>query len=434
MRTVDLIIKKREGNSLSSREIDYLVQGYASADIPDYQMSAFLMAAFLRGFNFSEARDLTESMIKSGDTLDLTGIPGVKVDKHSTGGVGDKTTLILVPLVAAAGTVVVKMSGRALGHTGGTLDKLETIPGFRVDLYLDEAIAVAKEVGAVIAGQSAKLVPADKKIYALRDVTGTVDSIPLIASSIMSKKIAGGADGIILDVKVGSGGFLPSVERARALGELMTALGKEFGRKTVIVLSSMVQPLGNAVGNALEVQEAVQTLKGEGPADITELCLVLGGEMLAAAGAVENLQLGRERIQVLLEEGAGLDKLREIIIAQGGFPDFIDQPSLLPTAAKKYEVQAQESGFIQEINAREVGWVSLLLGAGRLRKEDSIDPAVGITLKKKVGDAIIKGETLAVLHINSDENLEEAKMRISEAFTIGPEHQPLPPLIYDIIR
>lgn len=434
MRAVDLIIKKREGNSLSSREIDYLVQGYASGDIPDYQMSAFLMAAFLRGLNFSETRDLTESMIKSGDSLALTGIPGVKVDKHSTGGVGDKTTLILVPLVAAAGVVVVKMSGRALGHTGGTLDKLETISGFRVDLSLDEAITVAKGVGAVIAGQSAKLVPADKKIYALRDVTGTVDSLPFIASSIMSKKIAGGADGIVLDVKVGSGGFLPSVERARALGELMTALGKEFGRKTVIVLSSMVQPLGYAVGNALEVQEAVQTLKGEGPADITELCLVLGGEMLAAAGAVENLQLGRERIQVLLEEGAGLDKLREIIIAQGGFPDFIDQPSLLPTAAKKYEVQAQESGFIQEINAREVGWVSLLLGAGRLRKEDSIDPAVGITSKKKVGDAVTKGETLAVLHINSDENLEEAKKRISEAFTIGPEHQPLPPLIYDIIR
>jgi hypothetical protein len=261
MRAVDLIIKKREGNSLSSQEIDYLVQGYARSDIPDYQMSAFLMAAFLRGLNFPETIDLTASMIKSGNTLDLSKIPGVKVDKHSTGGVGDKTTLILVPLVAAAGAVVVKMSGRALGHTGGTLDKLETIPGFRVDLSLDEAIAVAKEVGAVIAGQSAKLVPADKKIYALRDVTGTVDSLPFIASSIMSKKIACGTDGIVLDVKVGSGGFLPSVEDARALGELMTALGNEFGRKTVTVLSSMVQPLGYAVGNALEVQEAVRAFK-----------------------------------------------------------------------------------------------------------------------------------------------------------------------------
>jgi pyrimidine-nucleoside phosphorylase len=431
MRAVDLIIKKREGNSLSSQEIDYLVQGYARSDIPDYQMSAFLMAAFLRGLNFPETIDLTASMIKSGNTLDLSKIPGVKVDKHSTGGVGDKTTLILVPLVAAAGTVVVKMSGRALGHTGGTLDKLETIPGFRVDLSLDEAIAVAKEVGAVIAGQSAKLVPADKKIYALRDVTGTVDSLPFIASSIMSKKIACGTDGIVLDVKVGSGGFLPSVEDARALGELMTALGNEFGRKTVTVLSSMVQPLGYAVGNALEVQEAVQALKGEGPADLTELCLVLGGEMLAVAGIVESSQLGRERMQLLLDKGAGLNKLREIIIAQGGSPDFIDQPSLLPTAAKKYEVRAQESGFIQELNARNVGWASLLLGAGRLRKEDSIDPAVGIILKKKVGDAVTKGETLAVLHINSEENLEDAKKRLSEAFTIGPEQQHLPPLIYD---
>ena len=305
MRAVDLIIKKREGNSLSSQEIDYLIQGCARGDIPDYQMSAFLMAAFLRGLNFSETRGLTASMIKSGDVLDLTGIPGIKVDKHSTGGVGDKTTLILVPLVAAAGTVVVKMSGRALGHTGGTLDKLETIPGLRIDLSLDEVMAVAKKVGAVIAGQSAELVPADKKIYALRDVTGTVDSLSFIASSIMSKKIAGGADCIVLDVKVGSGGFLSSVEQARDLGQLMTALGKEFGRETVIVLSSMVQPLGYAVGNALEVQEVVQTLKGQGPADITELCLVLGGEMLAAAGTVETPQLGRERMRVLLEEGAG---------------------------------------------------------------------------------------------------------------------------------
>lgn len=433
MRAVDLIIKKREGNSLSSREIDYLIRGYVSGDIPDYQISAFLMAAFLRGLNVSETRDLTASMIRSGDVLDLTEIPGVKVDKHSTGGVGDKTTLILVPLVAAAGTVVVKMSGRALGHTGGTLDKMETIPGLRIDLSLDEVMSVAKKVGAVIAGQSAELVPADKKIYALRDVTGTVDSLPFIASSIMSKKIAGGADCIVLDIKVGSGGFLPTVEQARDLGQLMTALGKEFGRKTVIVLSSMVQPLGYAVGNALEVQEVVQTLRGQGPADLTELCLVLGGEMLAAAGAVETPQLGREQLRSLLAKGAGLDKLREIIVAQGGSPDFIDQPSLLPTATKRYEVKAQQSGFIQEINAREVGWVSLLLGAGRLRKEDTIDPAVGIILQKKVGDAVKVNETLAVLHINNEQNLEEAKKRIVEAFTIGPEQQPLPSLIYDII-
>lgn len=434
MRALDLIIKKRDGNRLSFQEIDYLIQGYTNGLIPDYQMASFLMAAFLRGLDFAETRDLTRAIIRSGETLDLTGIPGVKVDKHSTGGVGDKTTLVLVPLVAAAGAVVVKMSGRALGHTGGTLDKLETIPGFRVDLSLEEILGVARRTGAVLAGQTVGLVPADKKIYALRDVTGTVDSLPLIASSIMSKKIAAGADRIVLDVKVGSGGFLTSVKQAQALGELMAALGKEFNRKTVIVLSSMVQPLGCAVGNALEVQEAVATLKGEGPADLTELCLVLGGEMLAAAGVAETPQMGRERLQVLLEQGAGLDKLREIIIAQGGSPDFIDNPSLLPAAAQNVEILAQDCGFIQELNAREVGWVSLLLGAGRLRKEDIIDPAVGVTVMKKRGDAVAAGEVLAVLHVNSTENLDEAKQRMSQAFTIGREQPSLPPLIYDVIR
>lgn len=373
-------------------------------------------------------------MIKSGDTLDLSVIPGVKVDKHSTGGVGDKTTLILVPLVAAAGAPVVKMSGRALGHTGGTLDKLEAIPGFRVDLSLEEIIGVARRTGAVLAGQTASLVPADKKIYALRDVTGTVDSLPLIASSIMSKKIAAGADRIVLDVKVGSGGFLPCVDDARALGELMTAIGREFDRQTVIILSSMVQPLGCAVGNALEVEEAVRTLQGEGPADLTELCLVLGGEMLAAAGIAETPQVGRERLQVLLDQGAGLEKLRDIVIAQGGSPDFIDDPSLLPAAAQKIEVTSPESGFIQEVDAREVGWVSLLLGAGRLSKEDTIDPTVGITMRKKAGDRVVAGEVLAVLHVNSMENLDEAKQRLSRAFTIGREQPSLPPLIYDVIR
>ena len=433
MRILDLIIKKRDGQRLSSDEIDFLINGYTSGTIPDYQMSSFLMAVFLRGLDIEETKALTRAMINSGDFLDLTDIPGIKVDKHSTGGVGDKTTLVLVPLVAAAGATVIKMSGRALGHTGGTLDKLEAIPGFRVDLPFKEITSVVLRTGAVLAGQTAALVPADKKIYALRDVTGTVDCLPLIASSIMSKKIAGGADRIVLDVKVGSGGFLPSVDQARELGELMAALGREFSRKTVIVLSSMVQPLGETVGNALEVQEAVATLKGDGPRDLTELCLVLGGEMLSAAGITPSAQAGQERLQDVLEQGAGVAKLREIITAQGGVPDFIDDPSSLPQAAVQVEVRAPEQGLIQEINAREVGWVSLLLGAGRLRKEDKIDPAVGITLKKKVGDFATAGEPLAVLHVNNTGNLNEAKERLVRAFTIGSERPSLPPLIYDVI-
>lgn len=433
MRILDLIIKKRDGQRLSSDEIDFLINGYTSGTIPDYQMSSFLMAVFLRGLDIEETKALTRAMINSGDFLDLTDIPGIKVDKHSTGGVGDKTTLVLVPLVAAAGATVIKMSGRALGHTGGTLDKLEAIPGFRVDLPFKEITSVVLRTGAVLAGQTAALVPADKKIYALRDVTGTVDCLPLIASSIMSKKIAGGADRIVLDVKVGSGGFLPSVDQARELGELMAALGREFSRKTVIVLSSMVQPLGETVGNALEVQEAVATLKGDGPRDLTELCLVLGGEMLSAAGITPSAQAGQERLQEVLEQGAGVAKLREIITAQGGVPDFIDDPSSLPQAAVQVEVRAPEQGLIQEINAREVGWVSLLLGAGRLRKEDKIDPAVGITLKKKVGDFATAGEPLAVLHVNDTGNLNEAKERLVRAFTIGSERPSLPPLIYDVI-
>jgi pyrimidine-nucleoside phosphorylase len=434
MRALDLIIKKRNGGRLNFEEIDYLIEGYACGVIPDFQMSAFLMAAYLRGLDYSETIEMTRAMIKSGDTLDLSVIPGVKVDKHSTGGVGDKTTLVLTPLVAAAGVPVVKMSGRALGHTGGTLDKLQSIPGFRLDLSPEEITAAALRTGAVIAGQTAELAPADKKIYALRDVTGTVDSLPLIACSIMSKKIAGSADRIVLDVKVGSGGFLPSTEEARSLGELMAAIGNEFQRKTVIVLSGMEQPLGYAVGNALEVKEAVHTLRGEGPADLTDLCLVLGGEMLAAAGAAPTPQSSRQRLQDLLQQGAGLDKLREIIIAQGGSPDFIEQPSLLPAAAQKIHVPAGESGFVQAINARETGWVSLLLGAGRLRKEDAVDPAVGVTLKKKVGDAVAAGETLAVLHVNSAENLLEAQRRMSGAFVIGARRPAAPPLIYDVVR
>lgn len=433
MRAVDLIIKKREGERLTLQELDYLVRGFVEGEIPDYQMSSFLMAAFLRGLDYEETKYLTLAMIKSGELLDLKDIPGIKVDKHSTGGVGDKTTLVLVPLVAAAGVKVVKMSGRALGHTGGTLDKLESIPGFRTDLSLAEMKEIASRIGAVLAGQTANLVPADKKIYALRDVTGTVDSLPLIASSIMSKKIAGGADRIVLDVKVGSGGFLPFVDRARALGELMAALGSEFHRKTVIVISSMEQPLGLAVGNALEVEEAIATLKGNGPRDLIELCLVLGGEMLAAAGAAPSPDEGRILLEKLLAQGAGLAKMREMIEAQGGSPEVLDNPELLPRAVERIMVQADKEGFVHLINAREIGWASLLLGAGRLRKEDKIDPAVGIVLRKKMGDPVAVGEPLAELHVNSRDNLDEVKERVKKSFAIGQERPQLPPLIYDII-
>ncbi|HAF17726.1 MAG: thymidine phosphorylase [Thermacetogeniaceae bacterium] len=433
MRAVDLIIKKREGGRLTFQELEYMVRGFVEGEIPDYQMSSFLMAAFLRGLNYEETKYLTLAMIKSGDLLDLKDIPGIKVDKHSTGGVGDKTTLVLVPLVAAAGLKVVKMSGRALGHTGGTLDKLESIPGFRTDLSLDEMKRAASSIGAVLAGQTENLVPADKKIYALRDVTGTVDSLPLIASSIMSKKIAGGADRIVLDVKVGSGGFLPFVDRARALGELMAALGSEFRRKTVIVISSMEQPLGLAVGNAQEVKEAISTLKGKGPSDLVELCLVLGGEMLAAAGVAASPEEGRKSLEKLLEQGAGLAKMREIITAQGGSPEVLDNPDLLPRAAEQIEVQADKEGIVHWINAREIGWASLLLGAGRLRKDDKIDPAVGIVLRKKMGDAVAVGEPIAELHVNRRDNLAEVKERVKKSFVIGQDSPQLPPLIHDIV-
>lgn len=344
MHVLELIIKKRDGENLTEDEIEFLVQGYTRGQIPDYQMAAFLMAVFLRGLNFAETKALTKAFIISGDIVDLTEIPGIKVDKHSTGGVGDKTTLVLVPLVAAAGVTVVKMSGRALGYTGGTLDKLESLPGFQIDLNLRELKETARRVGAVLAGQTANLVPADKKIYALRDVTGSVDCLSLIASSVMSKKIAGGAERIILDVKVGSGGFLPTLERARALAELMIALGKEFGRQTVAVVSRMDQPLGYAVGNALEVREAILTLRGEGPRDLTELCLVLGGQMLFVAEVAPSPEAGRERLESLWRQGTGLAKMREIIKAQKGNPEVIDDLSLLPQASHQIEIKASNFG------------------------------------------------------------------------------------------
>jgi pyrimidine-nucleoside phosphorylase len=365
--------------------------------------------------------------------VDLSSFPGIKVDKHSTGGVGDKTTLVLVPLVASAGITVVKMSGRALGFTGGTLDKLESIPGFRVDLPVADLKLAAHRTGAVLAGQTGDLVPADKKIYALRDVTGTVESLPLIAASIMSKKIAGGADRIVLDVKVGPGGFMTDLARARELAELMVALGREFGRTAVAVLSSMQQPLGLAIGNALEVREALLTLSGRGPADLTELCLQLGAQMLIAGGVVADAATGHALLAGKLQQGAGLAKMREIIAAQGGLSSVVDNPDLLPLAETLVVVRSSKSGYVQAIRASELGWASLLLGAGRMQKEDRVDTAVGITLNKKLGDRVTPGEALAVLHVNRKDNLQEAERRTAEAFTIGTIHPEIPPLIYEII-
>jgi pyrimidine-nucleoside phosphorylase/thymidine phosphorylase len=430
---LDLIVKKRDGQALRPEEIDFLVQEYVQGSIPDYQMSAFLMAVFLRGLNFEETKALTGAMIRSGEVLDLADIPGIKVDKHSTGGVGDKTTLVLVPLVAAAGAKVVKMSGRSLGHTGGTIDKLEAIPGFRVDLTPEEMKKVVLRTGAVLAGQTGGIVPADKKIYALRDVTGTVDCLPLIASSVMSKKIAGGADRVVLDVKVGPGGFLTDLQQARHLGELMAELGREFRMKTVVLLTGMAQPLGRAVGNALEVEETVLALQGKGPQDLTELCLALGGEMLAAAEIVPTPGEGRRKLELLLQNGAGLAKLRELVAAQGGSPEVIDDPSLLPRARRLVEVRASESGFVREINAREIGTAVLLLGGGRLRKDDTIDPAVGVVMEKKVGDYVHAGEPLAVLHVDDEGNLPEVRERVAQSFLIGGEKPSLPPLIHEVI-
>ena len=419
MHALDLIIKKRDGHCLLPEEIAFMVDGYTWGSIPDYQMASFLMAVFFKGLSFKETVALTRACINTGDVVDLSSFPGIKVDKHSTGGVGDKTTLVLVPLVASAGVTVVKMSGRALGFTGGTLDKLESIPGFRVDLPVSDLKSVACRTGAVLAGQTGNLVPADKKIYALRDVTGTVECLPLIAASIMSKKIAGGADRIVLDVKVGPGGFMPDLAAARALAEMMVALGREFGRGVVAVLSSMQQPLGLAIGNALEIREAIATLAGRGPDDLTELCLQLGAQMLIAAGVAPSAERGHSMLAEKLLQGEGLRKMREIVAAQGGLASVVDNPDLLPLSAALVVVKSPSRGYVQAIKADELGWASLLLGAGRLQKEDRVDPAVGITLSKKLGDRVAPGEALAVLYVNRKNNLQEAERRAAGAFTIG---------------
>ncbi|NLJ83925.1 MAG: pyrimidine-nucleoside phosphorylase [Halanaerobiaceae bacterium] len=433
MRVYDLIYKKRQGEVLEREEIRFLIDGYTDGSIPDYQIAAWAMAVFFQGMNDREIADLTMAMAASGDQIDLSPIRGFKVDKHSSGGVGDTTTLVLAPLVSAAGVPVAKLSGRGLGHTGGTIDKLESIPGFRTDLSLAEFIENVNQIGVAVAGQTADLTPADKKLYSLRDVTATVDSIPLIASSIMSKKIAGGADGIVLDVKTGDGAFMEKVEEAEKLARTMVEIGKHLERQTIAVITDMSQPLGYAIGNALEVKEAIATLQGRGPADLTELSLLLGANMLLLAGRTGSYQEGYDLLQELLETGAALEQFARLIRAQGGEAGIIDDVNKLPQARFNYPVTAGEEGYISAIRTRELGLQSVEIGGGRARKDDVIDPAVGFVLEKKVGDRVRPGDTLLVIHANT-EDIGGIKERVRKAFLITPEKPEMNPLIHKTIR
>lgn len=400
MRVYDIILKKRNGGELSSEEINYLVEGYTAGTIPDYQLSAFAMAVYFQGMTERETLDLTLAMAGSGDTVSLGKIPGLKVDKHSTGGVGDTTTLVLAPLVAAAGVPVAKMTGRGLGHTGGTLDKLEAIPGFMSSLSIAEMIEAVQKTGIAVVGQTGNLVPADKKLYALRDVTATVDSLPLIAASIMSKKLAAGADALVLDVKTGDGAFLKDLDESFALAEAMVEIGTGAGRETAAVITNMDQPLGYTVGNALEVQEAILTLQGKGPADLAELCMILGGWMIYLAGKSSSPQDGRDKLNRVIESGAALDKFRELIRSQHGDVRVIDDFTLLPRAAATAPVTAAAGGYVHRLRAEAIGRAAMALGAGRETKDAPVDLAVGVTLLKKVGDRVDPGDELALLHLN----------------------------------
>ncbi|MGP3608320.1 pyrimidine-nucleoside phosphorylase [Anoxybacillus sp. PDR2] len=432
MRMVDLIAKKRDGQSLTNEEIQFIINGYTNGDIPDYQMSAWAMAVFFRGMTEEETAALTLAMVHSGETIDLSKIEGIKVDKHSTGGVGDTTTLVLGPLVASVGVPVAKMSGRGLGHTGGTIDKLESVPGFHVEINNDQFIELVNQNKIAVIGQTGNLTPADKKLYALRDVTATVNSIPLIASSIMSKKIAAGADAIVLDVKTGAGAFMKDLEDARALAEAMVEIGKRVGRKTMAIISDMSQPLGYAIGNALEVKEAIDTLKGEGPEDLQELCLVLGSHMVYLAEKAASLEEARAMLEKAMQDGSALNTFKKFLAAQGGDVSVIDDPSKLPQAKYQIELIAQEDGYVTEIVADAVGTAAMLLGAGRATKESSIDLAVGLVLRKKIGDAVHKGESLVTIYSNS-EQVDEVKNMLYENIKITPEPVQAPTLIYDKI-
>nr|MDH3175473.1 pyrimidine-nucleoside phosphorylase [Bacillus pumilus] len=431
MRMVDIIAKKRDGKELSSEEISFFVKEYTDGTIPDYQASALAMAIFFQDMTDQERADLTLAMANSGDTIDLSAIEGIKVDKHSTGGVGDTTTLVLAPLVAALDVPVAKMSGRGLGHTGGTVDKLEAVKGFHVEITKDEFIELVNRHKVAVIGQSGNLTPRDKKLYALRDVTGTVNSIPLIASSIMSKKIAPGADAIVLDVKTGAGAFMKTPEDSEKLAKAMVRIGNNVGRQTMAVISDMSQPLGLAIGNSLEVKEAIDTLKGEGPEDLNELVLTLGSQMVVLAKKAETLDEAREKLIEVMKNGKALEKFKEFLENQGGDGSIVDQPEKLPQAPYQIDVPAKEAGVVAEIVADEIGVAAMILGAGRATKEDEIDLSVGIMLNKKVGDRVEKGDSLVTLHANR-EDVANVVEKIYDNIRIA-DHADAPTLIHTVI-
>ncbi len=433
MRMYDIIMKKRNGGELSEEEINFFIENYVKGVIPDYQVSALMMAIYFRKMTERETLALTMAMAKSGDMLELSAIKGVKVDKHSTGGVGDKTSLALTPMVAACGIPVAKMSGRGLGHTGGTIDKLESFEGFSTALTTQQFIDNVNKIGIAIMGQTADLAPADKRLYALRDVTATVDNMSLIASSIMSKKLAAGADAIVLDVKTGSGAFMKSQEDAFALAKEMVQIGNNAGRKTVAVVSDMDQPLGQAVGNALEVKEAIATLKGEGPADFVELCLSLGAQMLIAGGKACEEAPAREMLKKVIEDGSALQKLTAFVEAQGGNPAAVYDTELLPKARLVKEIPSPVTGYVGHIACDEIGICSLILGGGRETKESAIDLSVGLVLIKKVGDYVQKGEPLAIIHANDGEKCRMAEERFLQAYTFVEEKPVKEPFIKGIV-
>lgn len=433
MRVIDIIQKKKYGGKLSKEEIDFFIKGYVAGDIPDYQISSLLMAIWFNGMDKEETTELTLSMVDSGDRIDLSLIPGIKVDKHSTGGVADTTTLVVGPLVAAAGGLVAKMSGRGLGHTGGTLDKLESIPGFSIALSMEDFADVVKKCGVSVIGQTGNLVPADKKLYALRDVTGTVDNLSLIAGSVMSKKIAAGSDKIVLDVKTGSGAFMKSVEDASALGRMMVDIGTLAGRETHAFVTDMNQPLGNAVGNALEVREAIEILQGKHPGDLKDLSIALAVRMLVLGEVFDSRKDADEKVRSVIEDGSALERFSKMIELQGGDPKVTEDVSLLPTAESLVEVKAEREGYLTAMDTESLGMSALLLGAGRTKKSDPIDPAVGYWVRKRLGDYVEKGDVLAEFHVNDRENMDEAVSKFKAALTIGEKSAGKRKLIYSEI-